>query len=483
LLVKVSITNPFTGGPLPVFSLAGPAGEQPKGHQPMTLAEIKARLKAIAQRMAELASGDIDEAGSTEFADLTEERSKLQERFERLEEARTAAELSARVDASGPRAPERQAIPQPDGSNPRDAQPQQQTRIQRRFRVKPLKGFADEEAAYRSGMWFLGTILKNERAAQWCRENGAVAEERAQSTLSNTAGGALVIPEFERAIIDLRESYGVFRQKARFVSMASDTMTVPRRASGVTAYFVAENGEITESEKAWNQVSMTARKLAALTRYSSEIDEDSIVDMASDLASEIAYAFAVKEDQCGFLGTGTSTYGGISGLITECAAATATVVTSIAGNTAFSTLDLADFESMIGKLPSYPGIQPEWYIHKAGWAASMMRLQDAAGGNTAEVLEGQRRMTFLGYPVNFVQVINSILTAQASTAGLCYFGDLSMAATFGERRGIRIKTSDQRYFEYDQLGIQGTERVDINIHDVGDTSSAGAMIMLATPGA
>jgi HK97 family phage major capsid protein len=55
-----------------------------------------------------------------------------------------------------------------------------------------------------------------------------------------------------------------------------------------------------------------------------------------------------------------------------------------------------------------------------------------------------------------------------------------MAATFGERRGIRIKTSDQRYFEYDQLGIQGTERIDINIHDVGDTSNAGAMIMLST---
>jgi HK97 family phage major capsid protein len=52
----------------------------------------------------------------------------------------------------------------------------------------------------------------------------------------------------------------------------------------------------------------------------------------------------------------------------------------------------------------------------------------------------------------------------------------------GTRRGLTLAISDQRYFEYDQLAIKGTERVDINVHDVGDTSDAGAMIMLATPG-
>jgi len=231
-------------------------------------------------------------------------------------------------------------------------------------------------------------------------------------------------------------------------------------------------------------------KQGELTKHKQQLDRalekdaqelDALIDMASDLASEIAYAFALKEDQCAFLGTGASTYDGISGLITELTTATASQAEAASGNTAFSTLDLTDFESMIGKLPEYGGIQPEWYIHKAGWAASMMRLADAAGGNTAEVIEGQRRRMFLGYPVNFVQVMNSTLEAQTSTYGLCYFGDMRMAASMGERRGIRIKTSDQRYFEYDQWGIQGTERIDINIHDVGDTSDAGPMIMLSTP--
>jgi len=135
----------------------------------------------------------------------------------------------------------------------------------------------------------------------------------------------------------------------------------------------------------------------------------------------------------------------------------------------------------MGKLPIYPGISPEWYISKAGWAASMMRLADAAGGNTAEIIEGERRQMFLGYPVNFVQCMNSTLTAQVNVYGICYFGDMSMAASFGDRRGLAIKVSSDRYLEYDQLGILGTERFDINVHDVGDTSNPGAMISLLFP--
>jgi HK97 family phage major capsid protein len=61
---------------------------------------------------------------------------------------------------------------------------------------------------------------------------------------------------------------------------------------------------------------------------------------------------------------------------------------------------------------------------------------------------------------------------------MLYFGDLSLAARMGERRGIRVKTSDDRYFEYDQIGIQATERVDVNVHDVGDATTAGPIVAL-----
>jgi len=347
--------------------------------------------------------------------------------------------------------------------------------------LRNFQGPTAYEEAFISGQWILANLYGNQKATKWCLDNGLSVRD-AMTEGNNTKGGLLVPEEFSATLIRLVEQYGIFRQKAYIWPMASDTATIPRRTGGVTVYFVGENEEITDSDMSLDQVTLTARKVAALCKWSTELDEDSAIQIADLLAKEIAYAMAVKEDACGFLGTGAgTTYGGISGLITECAAATATVVTAATGNTQFSTLDLTDFESMIGKLPEFEGINPEWYISKAGWAASMMRLADAAGGNTADVIEGKRQRTFLGYPVNVVQSMNKTLTAQTSTSGLCYFGDLSMACTMGTRRGMTLGVSNDRYFEYDQLAIKATQRFDINVHDVGDTSNAGAVIMLSTP--
>jgi HK97 family phage major capsid protein len=47
---------------------------------------------------------------------------------------------------------------------------------------------------------------------------------------------------------------------------------------------------------------------------STEIAEDAVIAIADWLVGEIAYAFASKEDDCGFNGDGTSTYGGMRGI-------------------------------------------------------------------------------------------------------------------------------------------------------------------------
>ena len=166
------------------------------------------------------------------------------------------------------------------------------------------------------------------------------------------------------------------------VPMASDTLHMPRRSSGVTAYWTGELSEITASQPTLDNVELTVKKLAALVRMSSEVNEDTVVSLADFVTQEIAYAFADKEDLAGFLGDGTSTYGGIVGL--KNALQDGSEYTAITGNTAFSTLDLLDFENMIGKLPLYALQNAKWYISRAGWAASMQRLADAAGGNTTQ---------------------------------------------------------------------------------------------------
>ena len=58
------------------------------------------------------------------------------------------------------------------------------------------------------------------------------------------------------------------------------------------------------------------------------------------------------------------------------------------------------------------------------------------------------------------------------------FGDIAMAATFGDRRGMTVARSTEYKFAEDQIAIKATERFDINIHDIGDTTNAGPVVAL-----
>lgn len=350
---------------------------------------------------------------------------------------------------------------------------------------KQLRAFKDsnrnvaEEKAYCFGQWFRAT-LGVESAKEFCRGRG-IEIRNAMTEGFDAKGGFLVPTEFENSIIDLRNDYGIARGSVQIVPMSSDTKRQPRRTGGLTAYAIGEAASLTASDKTFDQVELIARKWGVLARFSSELNEDSVISIGDDLASEIAYAFANKEDECLFNGDGTSTYNGIVGL--KNALLAGSKVTATTGNTAFSTLDIEDFQQMIAKLPSYAfkGM-PKWYIHRSGWAMSMLRLAAAAGGNTNREIQGGYQPQFLGYDVVFVEVMNNTLTTQTSTDGLVYFGNLPMAAMLGDRRGIAIAQSSDVYFTTDELAIKGTERFDINVHDKGTASVAGAVVMLSTPG-
>lgn len=352
----------------------------------------------------------------------------------------------------------------------------------RHGKLRAYTGRHAEKKAFLAGMFFLATLGKSPKAREWCKKNGVDVRYRgAMKESANELGGFLVPDEMEQTIIDLRATYGVFRREANVVTMAGDTKTQPTRTGGLTAYFVDEEEEIDESEKAWARVRLTARKLAVLAKYSSELAEDAIIQMGDDLTREIAYAMAKKEDECGFVGDGTSTYGRITGVTNAVAAGS--IVTAAAGNTAFETLDLADFEGCIGKVAEWAedAVDLKWYISRAGWAASMLRLLDAAGGNTAAMLAGGvATREFLGYPVVLSSVLNKTLGADTSQPK-AIFGNLRKGVLLGNRRGMSIALSDQRYFETDEIGIRGTQRFDINVHDVGTASTAGGILVLKTP--
>ena len=342
-----------------------------------------------------------------------------------------------------------------------------------------IKNFENKERAWRFGTWCLAA-MGHKKSADFCASNGLALRTKGHTEGINSAGGFLVPDEFENELITLREQYGVFRRNARVWPMASDTLRIPKRSSTLTAYFVGEAAAGTESQQVFDSIQLVAKKLMALTTVSSELLEDAVVNIGDDIAGEIAYAFAKKEDECGFLGDGTSTYGGIVGL--ENALTNATYQVATGTGTSPSTVALADINAGLAKLPAwaYARNNVKVYCHKSVFHNVFERLAMAAGGVTAAEIAAGAAPRFFGYPVEFVQAMNpsSVLDADGET--YAFIGDLSQAAYFGDRRSTSVGFSDSALnaFEQDERVVRGTERFDIVCANVGGSTESGAMIKL-----
>lgn len=350
-------------------------------------------------------------------------------------------------------------------------------------KIQHFKGIVDGKSsdwrAYAFGKWFKGFIVGDVKSQQWCRENGI--ESKALSEGNNFLGGYLVPPQFSNDIIDLREENGIARRVARIVPMSSDTLTIPRRTGGLTAYFVGEGHAITASDKTWDQVNLVAKKLACLTLWSSELSEDAIISIGDDLAGEIAYAFSLKEDECYFNGDGTSTYGGIVGIRPKLRNVDNTIANikglKVASDNVYSGITLPDFHGVLGLLPLYARANAAWIMSTTFFDTVAHRLQTAAGGNVIADIANGGVPRFLGYPVIFSQVMPS---TEANSQICALLGDYRMGTAMGDRRSLTLALSTEYKFAEDQLAIRGTDRFDINVHDVGNTTVAGPIVGLIT---
>lgn len=351
--------------------------------------------------------------------------------------------------------------------------------------LKAFKGKNAERNAFIAGQFLAAAILNHPKAKRWCKEHG-VGIRTAMSEDSNDVGGVFVPNEMSLSIIRLVEEYGIARQYCQIEPMGSNTKTVPVRVAGMTAYPVAEtktanegSNSGTKSQPEYTNIELVARKWKAWLKMSDEITEDAAIMIADQIAVECALAFAYAEDNALFNGDASSNYHGILGILAAVKAGS--VHTALAGNTAFSTLDLDDFRTMKGKLPRYPGMQPAWFISPEGYADSMERLMLAANGTLPSDIASGGQLRFLGLPVVLTNVLNSTLTAQVSTK-VAALGDLRLATRFGDRREMTLSATDQRYWDEDQVAMKATERFDINVHSRGTATAAGAVMVLATPG-
>jgi HK97 family phage major capsid protein len=463
----------------------------------MTLQEMRQKFAANETAYsAILQKGDGVSAEELQNAEaLLAENEGLREQIAKTTDLHTRATALTSWSSASPTPVTHSATPpttQAGGATPKKFAIPARLAYSRVRNFKDRDGQSAAERAYAFGRWFFATSYGHRPSQQWCVEHGvdltAVgrdgtilgqigATNLAHTEVINTQGGFLVAPQFETDLIDLREQFGVVRGLFRNRPMSSDAMSIPRRTGGLTAYFVSDNEAITESTKSWDQVNLSAKKIGVLSKVSSELSEDAFINVADDLAGEIAYAFSELEDGCGLIGDGSTTYGGMVG-ITQAFLNLSATRANIAGlfvgtGNLWSELTLADHNFVKAKLPKYANNnRTRWLCSQQYWAGVMERLALAAGGITDAMIAAGYQPRFLGFPVVISQ---KMPTAEANDHIPALLGDFTLAAAFGDRRQTTIAMSEHSSFANDVLDIRGTERFDINVHDIGNASGTAAL--------
>lgn len=345
--------------------------------------------------------------------------------------------------------------------------------------INAFKNHGGAEAAYRCGVWAAASLFGHEPSTARCAELGIPLVRNAggpqsafMSSANNRSAGFLVPEEFTYAILELSQQYGVFRREAEVVPMSTETKTSPRWAGVMTAYWIGIGAKPTQSDPAFDLITLVTKEMGAMTKMSRQLDEDSAVDLGEKVAQYLAIAFAYAEDNAGFNGDGTNTYGGITGIIpklgiTSPVSNAASIVAAASGHSGYSTVTRADYEKVIGTYPEYPNSKPKWYCSKFWWANSMQELQLAAGGNTAANIGAGGVKEFLGYEVVISQVL--LGSAAAATNIPVIFGDLKLGVKLGQRRMLSVESGfENDDFTKQLITILGTQRVDINVHTLTD---------------
>lgn len=278
---------------------------------------------------------------------------------------------------------------------------------------------------------------------------------------TDSQGGYLVPKEFTAEILRLVEDVGVFRANARVLPMSKRLRDVPVLSTGVSAVIVGENTQITESDAAFGNAQLIAKKLGAITAMSNELLDDSSVPLVQYLAEIFAEAIATLEDTQGFNGSGSG-----SNFTGALIASGVNTVNMASTKTDFEDVTYDNLVDVMSAVKSQALANAKWYMHRTIWAY-ILKLKDSQGMPIATniVVQGNQG-TLLGYPVRLVEQMPTSADTAVSTSFIL-FGDLKKACLLGDRQEVTIAISQDatigsnNLFEKNMSGVRVLERVGI----------------------
>lgn len=128
-----------------------------------------------------------------------------------------------------------------------------------------------------------------------------------------TAGGHTVATDLmSGSFIDmLRNAQVISGLGAQYLTGLVDKIAIPRQTGGATAYWVAESGSPTESQQAFDQVTMSPKTVGAFTDISRKLLLQSSIDVEAFVQRDLATTLGLAIQQAALVGGGSNEPTGI----------------------------------------------------------------------------------------------------------------------------------------------------------------------------
>lgn len=308
---------------------------------------------------------------------------------------------------------------------------------------------------------------------------------KAMVSTTASSGDEFVPTNFSAQIIDrVRLELKVAALHDR-MPMLSNPYTLPLEGSDSTAYLTAESsveateaGRITASTPGSKNVTFTAKKLAARSVFSEEINEDSIIAIFPYVRGKIVLAMANAIEDCTINGDDSGTHQDAD--VTSSADARKAwkgyrklAVSGAKRDAGGDALDAADMRVARKKMGKY-GVNPKdlaWVVGVATYS-QMLSEDDASGFNDFRTLEkyGPNAVVlngvmgfFDGIPVIVSEFVRETLNASGVYDSTTHTTSSIMLVNrsrfmYGDRKAITVKSYED--IQTDQMVLVTKQRLD-----------------------
>ena len=285
--------------------------------------------------------------------------------------------------------------------------------------------------------------------------DGTIDLERHDLTKGTATDGAELIPTgFVRTLQEhLIENNGIRRTNAQvFTTSSGENLLVPATTTHGTATLVAEGGAFLENDAQFKQVTMNAYKFGQMVQVSTELIQDSAVDLLSYLGRAAGIAIGTVTGTYNVTGTGTAQPEGIANAPTAGVTGGAGTGLTVAAN---------DLISLYHSLVTGYRARGFWVMNDAT-AAYIRKLRDDTGGTGLgnfiwqPGLQAGQPDSLLGRPV----VTDPAVAVMAINAYSIAFGDFSSYFAFRDVNTVTFDRSDDFAFSTGLVSFRSSLRTD-----------------------